>query len=138
MKLAIIGYGKMGKLIEEQAQARGHEVVARLNSSNNSDGSGLRKEALSGIDVCIDFSTPAVVINNIRGVVDAGIPIVVGTTGWTDGMGAIKGYVNEHKGALVYGSYFSFGMNVFFRVVANAAKLLAASDSYDLFMIEQH
>jgi 4-hydroxy-tetrahydrodipicolinate reductase len=138
MKIALSGYGKMGKLIEEQAQQRGHEITLRLCGDNNSDAAGLTAAALKGSDICIDFSVPEAVLSNVRAVVAAGLPIVVGTTGWTNNLSIVKDFVVNHNGALVYGSNFSFGMNLFFRIVENAARLFAASQDYDIFMIEQH
>lgn len=136
MKIALFGYGKMGKLIESQAARRGHQVTLRLDSQNTIKS--LPQETLAGVDVCIDFSSPGAVAENVRLAVLARRPIVVGTTGWSNELASIKDYVNEHKGALVYGSNFSLGMNVFFRIVEQAARLLADSEEFDVFMVEQH
>ncbi|MEW6732397.1 MAG: 4-hydroxy-tetrahydrodipicolinate reductase [Acidobacteriota bacterium] len=138
MKIALIGYGKMGKLIEAEAARRGHETLLRLSSANNLGGAGLTKEVLAGIDVCIDFSIASAVVEHIKRVVAAGKPIVVGTTGWSNELTAIKDYLVEHGGGLVYGSNFSFGMNVFFRIIREATRLFATSDAYDVFMVEHH
>lgn len=137
MKIALIGYGKMGRLIEEQANKRGHEVLAKFSSSNKLHGKDGRT-FLRNADVCIDFSITEAVRDNVLAAVESNVPIVIGTTGWNGYLDEIKDYVVEHEGALVYGSNFSFGMNAFFRIVKAAAQLLANSDQYDLFMIEQH
>ncbi len=138
MRIALVGYGKMGQLVERVASARGHEVVARLDIDNNQGASGITKEQLKGAEVAIDFSTPDAVIENIRALMSVGIPVVVGTTGWHDRLDLVRSLVTNSNGSLVYGANFSVGMNLFFRLVDQAGKLFAAHDGYDPFLIEHH
>src|SRR5262245_41257312 len=121
MKIAIVGYGKMGRMIEGVATSRGHEIVARFDIDNNSDGEGLTVENLEGVDVAIEFSTPETAVGNLRRLIELGIPAVVGTTGWYARLDEIKQLAAEKNSSLVYGSNFSIGMNLFFRIVREAA-----------------
>lgn len=138
MKIAIVGYGKMGQMIERAALARGHEVAARFDVDNNVAGAGLTAASLAGVEVAIEFSTPATVIANLRRLVARRVPTVVGTTGWYAQLDEMKQLVTEHDAALVYGANFSIGMNLFFKLVQDAATLFARYDEYDPFLIEQH
>lgn len=138
MRIALVGYGKMGQLVERVASARGHEAVARLDIDNNQGASGITKKELNGAQVAIDFSTPDAVIENIRALLSVGIPVVVGTTGWHDRLDLVSSLVTKAKGSLVYGANFSVGMNLFFRLVEQAGKLFAAHEGYDPFLIEHH
>lgn len=138
MKIAIIGYGKMGRMVEQSANVRGHEIVARFDIDNNVNGEGLTKESLSGVDVAIDFSTPDSVIHNIRKLIQLGVPTVVGTTGWYEHLDEVKKAVEATNGALVWGANFSVGMNLFFKVVRYASELFSRFDEYDAFLIEHH
>ncbi len=138
MKIAIIGYGKMGRLVEQVATARGHEVVARFDVDNNEHGEGLTAESLSGVAVAIEFSTPEAVVHNLRRVIALGVPAVVGTTGWYEHLDEIRALVKEHNGALVYSANFSVGMNLFFKIARYAAELFAQFAEYDPFLVEHH
>jgi len=138
MKIAIVGYGKMGKMIEGVAASRGHEVIARFDIDNNQRGEGLTAESLKGVEVAIEFSTPDTAVENIKRLVALRVPTVVGTTGWYDHLDEVKRSVAEHGGALVYGANFSIGMNLFFRIVRDAAAFFAHHDQYDPFLIEAH
>lgn len=138
MNLAIVGYGKMGRMIERVAQARGHAIVARFDIENNAGGRGLTRESLAGVDVAIEFSTPGTVIDNIRRLAELKVPVVVGTTGWYDRLDEVRSLVDAAGASLVYGANFSIGMNLFFRIVREAATLFAAHLEYDPFLIEHH
>jgi 4-hydroxy-tetrahydrodipicolinate reductase len=138
MKIAIVGYGKMGQMIERTAMARGHEITARFDIENNAAGAGLTAGSLEGIEAAIEFSTPATVIANLRRLLALRVPTVVGTTGWYEQLDEIKQLAAEHEAALVYGANFSIGMNLFFKIVQDAAALFARYDEYDPFLIEQH
>lgn len=138
MKIAIVGYGKMGRMVEQVAATRGHEIVARFDVDNNERGEGLTAETLEDVDVAIDFSIPGAVIHNVRRLVDLGVPTVVGTTGWYEHLDEVKRLVNERGTALVWGANFSVGMNLFFKVVRYASELFARFDEYDAFLIEHH
>ena len=138
MNIALVGYGKMGKMIEGIAQARGHAVVARFDIDNNVDGAGLTTESLAGVDAAIEFTMPHTAITNIRRLVALSVPTVVGTTGWLAHLDEVKQLVAQHNAALVYGSNFSIGMNLFFKIVRDASALFARYAEYDPFLLEAH
>lgn len=135
MKLLVLGRGKTGALVAEIAQERGHEVRS-LASAENQDGRALTAATLQGIDAVIDFTTPHAVIPNIIRCIEAGIPIVVGTTGWYQHMEKVRELVAERKGALLYGSNFSIGMNFFFKAVQAIAPVLR--HDYRGSIVERH
>jgi 4-hydroxy-tetrahydrodipicolinate reductase len=137
-KLAIVGYGKMGKLIEQLAPEYGFEVVLKLDEFNNPDGAGLTAANFAGVDVAIEFSIPAAVPRNVEGIAALGVPIVVGTTGWLDQMDRMKAAVLKHGAGFVWSPNFSIGVNVFFRLVAEAARLLAEEPAYGSWAWEIH
>ena len=135
MKLLVLGRGKTGALVAEIAQERGHEVRS-LASQENQDGRGLTPATLNGIDSVIDFTTPHAVIANIIQCIEAGIPMVVGTTGWYQHMEKVRELVAQRKGALLYGSNFSIGMNFFFKAVQAVAPVL--KHDYRGSIVERH
>ena len=137
-RLALVGYGRMGHLVEQFASAHGFEVALRLDEFNNADGSGLTEDNFSQIDAAIDFSIPAIVADNAVRLAELGIPLAVGTTGWLDHIERVRSAVERHRSGLVYGANFSVGVNAFYRVVESAAKALAARDEYDAFLYEAH
>ena len=123
MKIALLGYGKMGRMIESIAVSRGHEITARIDGyTENID--------FAGADVSIDFSVPSSAVHHITSSVDAGIPVVSGTTGWTEKMPEVKKLVEEKSGALVYSSNFSLGVNIFFELNRYLARLIQPYPPY--------
>lgn len=138
MNLAIVGYGKMGRMIERTAAGRGHAVVARFDIDNNLNGEGLTPESLAGVDAAIEFTTPGTVLENIRRLVALKVPVVVGTTGWYEKLEEVRDSVNASGGSLVYGANFSIGMNLFFRIVGEASHLFAGHSEFDPFLVEHH
>lgn len=138
MNLAIVGYGKMGRMIERLATERGHSVGARFDIDNNADGEGLTAESLCGIDAAIEFSTPETALQNIRRLVELRVPTVVGTTGWYDRLEEVGQLVQANAAALVWGANFSIGVNLFFKLVRDASALFARYGEYDSFLIEHH
>ncbi|MGH9836591.1 MAG: 4-hydroxy-tetrahydrodipicolinate reductase [Blastocatellia bacterium] len=138
MKIAIVGYGKMGRMIERIATARGHEVIARFDIDNNVGGAGLTAEALAGVEVAIEFSTPDTAIGNIKRLAALRVPVVVGTTGWYEHLNEVKRFVAESNSALVYSANFSIGMNLFSRIVKEASAMFARHAEYDPFLVEAH
>lgn len=138
MKIAIVGYGKMGRMIERVADSRGHEIIARFDIDNNLDGGGLTAENLEGVDVAIEFSTPETAVENLRRLLGLRIPSVVGTTGWYARLGEVEQMAAAHNTPLVFSSNFSIGMNLFFRIVREASALFARHDQYDPFLVEAH
>jgi 4-hydroxy-tetrahydrodipicolinate reductase len=138
MKIAIVGYGKMGRMIERIAASRGHDVVARFDIDNNRNGEGLTTENLKSVDVAIEFSTPETAAENLRRLIELRIPAVAGATGWYARLDEIKKLAADHGGSLVFSSNFSIGMNLFFRIAREASALFAAHDQYDPFLVEAH
>jgi 4-hydroxy-tetrahydrodipicolinate reductase len=131
MKLAIVGYGKMGKLIEQLAPEYGFTVHARLDVNDD-----LRQAADS--DVAIEFSTPHAALGNIESLAEMGIPTVVGTTGWLDDMERVRKAVDKGGSGLVWAANFSIGVNVFLRAVHETARLLANEPAYGAWAWEVH
>jgi 4-hydroxy-tetrahydrodipicolinate reductase len=135
MKIALLGYGKMGKIIEKIATDRKHEIVLKIDHDNLYD---LTPENLQQADVAIEFSTPSTVLNNIGHCFKAGVPIVIGTTGWYDQLPVVKQQCEENNGTLIYASNFSIGVNIFFHINRVLAKLMNAQPYYDVQVEEIH
>ncbi len=135
MKVALLGYGKMGQIIERFALERGHEVVLKINVDNLDD---LNKSNLSKADVAIDFSAPDAAISNIYACFEANLPIVVGTTGWYGQLQEVKNECLSSNNTLLYGSNFSIGVNIFFHVNKVLAKLMSNFPAYDVQVEEIH
>jgi len=131
MRIALIGFGKMGREIDALAREQG-ETVARVFEID----SPVRPQDLEDVDVCIDFSTPDSVLANIRCAAETRRDIVVGTTGWDKHLPEIRNIVKDS--GLLYSSNFSLGMNIFFRITANAAELMRRSTEYDPYIEEIH
>jgi 4-hydroxy-tetrahydrodipicolinate reductase len=138
MRLALIGYGAMGKCIERLAVERGHEKVVIVNESHKGLDAGQLAETLKIADVAIDFSAAYAVRRNVEACMLAGLPLVEGTTGWNDEKADIEKAVNDANGALVYAANFSIGVNLFYRIVAEAAEAIAKFPEYEAFIEEQH
>ncbi|MBE7177794.1 MAG: 4-hydroxy-tetrahydrodipicolinate reductase [Mucilaginibacter polytrichastri] len=135
MKIALLGYGKMGRMIEEIALSRGHEIVLKIDRDNTAD---LTSENLQRADAAIEFSTPDTVLSNIDACFTAKIPVVVGTTGWYGQLQEIKNRCEDGNQSLIYGSNFSVGVNVLFRVNAYLARLMNRYPYYDVQVEEIH
>jgi 4-hydroxy-tetrahydrodipicolinate reductase len=138
MKLALIGYGKMGKAIEKIAKEKGHEIKSIIDPNYPEFFKNIDEESLKDVDVCLDFSNPQEIINNIKKVAELKKSIVVGTTGWYDSFKEVKELV-ENKGiGLIWSGNFSIGVNAFFRIVENASKLFNNLEEYDVLGCEIH
>ncbi|HRB70852.1 4-hydroxy-tetrahydrodipicolinate reductase [Flavobacterium sp. WV_118_3] len=131
MKIALLGYGKMGKVIERIALERGHEIVLRKSSSDSYDG-------LENADVAIDFSVPTSAVRNISTCFDTNIPVVSGTTGWLEQYDAVVEECRKKNGTFLYGSNFSLGVNLFFELNNYLAKMMANLKEYNVTMEEIH
>ncbi|KIO51061.1 4-hydroxy-tetrahydrodipicolinate reductase [Flavobacterium hibernum] len=131
MKIALLGYGKMGKVIERIALERGHEIVLKKDESNTYDG-------LSTADVAIDFSIPTAAVDNISNCFHANVPVVSGTTGWLEHYDEMVKLCNEKQGGFISSSNFSLGVNIFFELNEYLAKIMAQFDSYKVTMEEIH
>ena len=135
MKIALLGYGKMGKIIEKIAISRKHEIVLTIDHDTLDD---LTVENLQKADVVIDFTMPASVLGNIKHCFDAGVPIIVGTTGWYDQIPEIKQLCEQGNNTLLYGSNFSVGVNIFFHINRLLAKVMNNYPYYDVQVEEIH
>jgi 4-hydroxy-tetrahydrodipicolinate reductase len=137
-RIAIVGYGKMGRLIEQLAPEYGFETALKLDEFNNSNFEGLTAENFRAIDVAIDFSIPPAVPRNAEGIAALGVNLVIGTTGWQEHVDAVKAAVERHGTGLVWSPNYSIGVNAFFRLVAEAARLLATQPEYGSWAWEIH
>ena len=136
--LAIVGYGKMGKLIERLAPEYGFDVRAKFSGGDNPGGQGLSHETLRGIDVAVEFTTPVAAPVNIRRLAALGVNSVVGTTGWFEQLPAMSEAVVHAKTGLVWAANFSVGVNLFLQTVAYAAALFAMHPEYEAWGWEIH
>ncbi|MGB2642771.1 MAG: dihydrodipicolinate reductase C-terminal domain-containing protein [Candidatus Acidiferrum sp.] len=136
--LAIVGYGKMGKLIERLAPEYGFNVLARFSSGDNREAHGLSHETLRGVDVAVEFTTPEAAPENIRRLAVLGVNSIVGTTGWFEQLAATRDAVLHAKTGLVWAANFSVGMNIFLQTVARAAALFANHSEYEAWGWEIH
>ena len=133
VKLALVGMGKMGRALAQLAPDRGCEVVATLDEGDAIDGS-----TLNGAEVAIEFTAPDAAVGNIRKLVQAGCPVVVGTTGWYDELPTITDLVSSKAGALVYAPNFSIGVNLFREIVVRAAAIMKGASGFDVHLVEVH
>ena len=131
MKIALLGYGKMGQTIERIALERGHEIVLKKDEFNTYEG-------LSNADVAIDFSIPAVAVENISSCFYANVPVISGTTGWLEHYDEMAALCKEKNGAFISSSNFSLGVNLFFGLNEYLAKMMSKFDSYSVEMEEIH
>jgi len=135
MKIALIGYGKMGKAIESIALSKGHEIVLKIDIQNNQD---FTDAALQKADVAIEFTGPHSAFENVKKCIAWGVPVVSGSTGWLDQWAEIKDLCAEKNGTLIYSSNYSIGVNLFFELNKQLAQLMESYDSYDVSMTEVH
>lgn len=137
MRLAIIGYGKMGRAIEQLAPERGFEVVSRIDP-HGGDAASVSRDALRGAEVAVEFSTPASAAANVAAAIDAGCPVVVGTTGWYDQRAGIEQRVVDARGALLIAPNFSVGVAAFTEIVKTAARALRSAPGFEAHLVETH
>jgi len=131
MKIALLGYGRMGQAIEKIAIERGHEIVIRKDIEPVELDLGIA-------DAAIDFSHPTAAFENIKNCIDSGVPVISGTTGWLDKYDEIVSYCKTMDGSLIYASNFSIGVNLFFNLNLQLAKLMNNIGAYDVSMKETH
>ena len=131
MKIALLGYGKMGQVIERIALERGHEIVLKKDQDNDYSG-------LENADVAIDFSVPSAAVDNISSCFNTNVPVISGTTGWLEHYDEMVALCTEKNGAFISSSNFSLGVNIFFEINAYLAKMMAKLDSYKVTMEEIH
>lgn len=135
MKIALIGYGKMGKTIEQIAIRRGHQIVSIIDINNAAD---MESEAFRSADVAIEFTTPATAFGNYMKCFEADVPVVSGTTGWLDRIGEIKEKCAHEGKTFFYASNFSIGVNIFFALNKYLARIMDGFPAYDVTMTETH
>lgn len=135
MKAAIIGYGKMGREIEKILIERGHEVVKKIDMENSAD---ISAEGLAGVDVAIEFTTPDTAFGNICATLRAGVPIVSGTTGWTERMAEVVALCKECDGSFFYSSNYSLGVNILFKINKVLGAMMKPHTEYKLHIEETH
>ena len=135
MKIALIGYGNMGKAIESIALNKGHEIVLKIDIQNNQD---FTEAAIQKADVAIEFTGPHSAFENVKKCIAWGVPVVSGSTGWLDQWAVIKNLCEEKNGTLIYSSNYSIGVNLFFELNKQLAQLMQPYNSYDVSMTEVH
>lgn len=135
MKIALIGYGKMGKEIEQILIARGHTIplIIDLNNTNDLDAAHLQE-----VDVAIEFTTPSTAYGNVVQCLEAGVPVVCGTTAWLDKLPEVEQLCKEKNGAFFYASNYSIGVNIFFEINRRLAQLMNRFGEYDVTIEETH
>lgn len=135
MKIALIGYGKMGRMIEEIALERGHEIVLKISRSNRGE---FTRENLSKADVAIEFTRPESAFENVSLCLEYGVPVVSGSTGWNQDLNAARDICKKKNGSFLHASNFSVGVNIFFEINRLLAQLMATQPEYDVVMKEIH
>jgi len=135
MKIALLGYGKMGRAIEEIAQQKGHEIVLAIDDRNLDD---LSEKNIRKADVAIEFTTPESAVNNILFCFRTGVPVVCGTTGWLSHLSDVEDQCRQSGGAFLYASNFSIGVNVFFELNKRLARIMGKLPEYDVTIEEIH
>jgi|SRR5688572_16697109 len=135
MRIALIGYGKMGKAIEEIAIARGHEIALVIDIDTLDK---FTKENISRADVAIEFTGPGSAYDNVKKCISMGVPLICGSTGWTEKLDEIKKILKENNGTFLYASNFSVGVNIFFEVNKHLAGLMSAQPDYEVQLTEIH
>ena len=135
MRIALIGYGKMGKAIEEVALQRGHEIVIKIDQPNLHE---FTKENMAKADAAIEFTSPHTAYDNVKACIEFGVPIVCGSTGWTERLDEMKNICAANNGSFIYSSNYSVGVNIFFEVNKKLAALMAPQSAYEVIMEETH
>ncbi|WP_347173858.1 4-hydroxy-tetrahydrodipicolinate reductase [Polaribacter uvawellassae] len=130
MKIALLGYGRMGKEIEKIALQRGHEIVVKSTSNST--------YTITDADVAIDFSVPTSAVNNISNCLENQVPVISGTTGWLEKYDEVVDFCNEKNGAFIYASNFSIGVNIFFELNNQLAKMMHTLSEYQISLEEIH
>jgi len=138
LSLALLGHGKMGKVLAQLAPQRGFNVRLALDIDVNAGGAAITRESFAGIDVAVDFTTPDAVLENIRRVAALGCNLVVGTTGWNDRLDEVRAIIEKSGVGMVYAANFSIGVNLFYRLARAAAEIFSNFAMYDPYLTEAH
>jgi 4-hydroxy-tetrahydrodipicolinate reductase len=138
MKIAIIGNGKMGKAVAALAEQRGHLIHTVVNRIENAGGRALTRERLGGADVAVEFTRPDAVVANLERILELDLPVVTGTTGWTEDLPRVTTHVQQRGGALLYAANFSVGVHLFLRVARELARCFRERPEYAVSIHEEH
>jgi 4-hydroxy-tetrahydrodipicolinate reductase len=138
MRLAIVGNGEMGRAVAELAEERGHVVHAIIGRRENAGGAALTRERLAGVEAAIEFTRPDAVVANLERLIEAGIPTVTGTTGWSAELPRITRLVEARGGALLHAANFSVGVHLFLRAARDLAARFAGRSDFEPFILEEH
>jgi 4-hydroxy-tetrahydrodipicolinate reductase len=138
MRLALIGYGRMGRTLGALAAERGHDVRTVILGEENREGAALTATRLAGVDVALEFTRPDQAASNLLGLARLGIPAVSGTTGWFERLPEVEDQVRAHHTALVYSPNFSVGVQLFLQAAADLARRFAGHGEYASYILEQH
>ena len=138
MRLAIVGYGKMGQAVAALALGRGHAIHMMVKSSDNADARALTRERLAGADVAVEFTRPEAAVSNLERLIDLGIPTVTGTTGWTGALPRITAMVEARRGALLHAANFSVGVHLFLREARELARSFSGRPEFVASIREEH
>jgi 4-hydroxy-tetrahydrodipicolinate reductase len=138
MKIALIGYGAMGKLLETLLKNDNHDVVTIIDENHAKLSARELAEKLKGVDAAIDFSTADAVLRNVEACMLANVALVEGTTGWNNEIETVRKLVEKHDGSFVFGANFSVGVNLFYRIVSHASELFSKFADYETFIEERH
>jgi 4-hydroxy-tetrahydrodipicolinate reductase len=138
MRIVIVGDGKMGRAVASLAEARGHAIHAVIGGGENADGRALTPERLRGADVAVEFTRPDAATANLERLIEAGVPVVTGTTGWLDQLPRIMTLVERRGGALLHAANFSLGVHLFLRAAQDLARHFAGHPAFDAFILEEH
>ena len=135
MKIAIVGYGKMGKMVDQKATSRGHEIVLKISSSNTED---FDQSDFKDVEMAIEFTGPETAKDNVIRLLEWGVPVVSGSTGWLNEMDLVMDIIKKTKGTLFYASNFSISVNIFFEINKRLASLMEKMSGYDINIEETH
>ncbi|HEU5040923.1 MAG TPA: dihydrodipicolinate reductase C-terminal domain-containing protein [Gemmatimonadales bacterium] len=138
MRIVIVGTGKMGRAVAALAEERGHTVHAAIGGEDNAGGKALTADRLRGADVAVEFTRPDAAATNVRRLIEAGVPVVCGTTGWESELPGIVALVDRRGGALLHAANFSVGVHLFLRAARQLAAGLAGRSEFDAFILEEH
>jgi 4-hydroxy-tetrahydrodipicolinate reductase len=138
MRIVIVGKGRMGRAVAALAEQRGHTIHGVIGARENAGGSGLTPARLAGADVAVEFTRPDAAPVNLERLVEAGVPTVTGTTGWTAELPRIARLVERRGGALLHAANFSVGVHLFLRVARDLARRFAGHPEFDAFILEEH
>ena len=138
MRIVIVGDGRMGRAVASLAEARGHTIEALIGRGENTDGRALTSHKLEGADVAVEFTRPDAAPANLERLIEAGIPVVTGTTGWLEHLPRISALVERRGGALLHAANFSLGVHLFLRAAQDLARRFAGRPEFDAFILEEH